>query len=178
MIHEMELIKGIHIKLMLLRSSGFGCGCDCGCEPCWPKVCEWYVSHRRGLRIWGLSSSARPQRPSYQVRPSATPWWELVSSSHPKCLANVLPAPKCWQRISSFLPFPYQLLLYWTCGSWEQFWLLTLFSPVGPPRTFLNKWKFSHIQNKHSSVLYYQHIKISLTAYSSTFGYFVQCKST
>ena len=80
----------------------------------WPKVCEWYyvshrrgswyclvsygiawycgwcVSHRRGLRIWGLSSNnASGPRAPYQVPPRvAPPWWELVPL---KCLSNILP---------------------------------------------------------------------------------------
>ena len=31
---------------------------------------EWYVSHRRGLRIWGLSPNAGPRPSPYQVLPS------------------------------------------------------------------------------------------------------------
>ena len=52
---------------------------------------EWYVSHRRGLRIWGLSSNAGPRPSSYQDLPSGTNHGENLFRPLTKCLDNILP---------------------------------------------------------------------------------------
>ena len=94
------------------------------------------------LQRVGAAASVLPS-----LLPSGTNHGENLFPPLTKCLANILPV----LLTNAFLPFPSQLFLNWTCGSWEQFWPVTLFSPVRPlSRTSTNKWKFSHVQHTHT----------------------------
>ena len=120
----------------------------------WPKVCEWYyvshrrgswyclvsygiawycgwcVSHRRGLRIWGLSSNnASGPRAPYQEwhRHGENLFLLSVCPTYYHQPAPQFYLRRCWRRANAFLLFP----SHWTFSPWEQFWLVTLFSPDG-----------------------------------------------
>ena len=92
--------------------------------------CGWCVSHRRGLRIWGLSSNnASGPRAPYQEwhRHGENLFLLSVCPTYYHQPAPQFYLRRCWRRANAFLLFP----SHWTFSPWEQFWLVTLFSPDG-----------------------------------------------
>ena len=119
------------------------------------------MSHRRGLRIWGLSSNnASGPRAPYQEwhRHGENLFLLSVCPTYYHQPAPQFYLRRCWRRANAFLLFP----PHWTFSPWEQFWLVTLFSPDGPTTVLPlpNKWEFHQPSyNFHVIIIMCQKVK-------------------